>query len=380
VKFKGLRRSSIAARLTRMNLMVSGMALLLAYFSFFSYDLVSSRQNLVQNLQTDAQITGSDTVSALLFDDAASARSTLAALSHSADIDYAALITNDGRTFAEYKRPAFAHPNLPRLATSQLEQTWERGRHVTVAERIIFQGKPEGSIYIVANLRELAARAARYLLIATLILAICLIVALVGSLKFRKVLARPVEELAETARAVAHKRDYSVRAKASSEHDELDVLTEAFNEMLSQIQQQEAKLRAAHDDLERRVEERTQELKAANSELESFSYTVAHDLRGPLEVIDGSMFQLQQSERGEEEAELIERSRRTVQSMALLINDLLRLSRATIASIKRESVNLSALAQEIQQELRLLEPWRKVQMKIVPNASCMEMLVFSAVC
>ena len=60
---------SVSTKLTRMNLMVSVMALLLACTSFFAYDLISFRRNLISSITTEAQITGANSVSALTFDD-----------------------------------------------------------------------------------------------------------------------------------------------------------------------------------------------------------------------------------------------------------------------------------------------------------------------
>ncbi len=73
-------RDSLSKKLTVMNMVVSGVALLLASASFFAYDLITFRENLINNLSVQAQIIGSNAVSPLMFNDPQSAENTLSAL------------------------------------------------------------------------------------------------------------------------------------------------------------------------------------------------------------------------------------------------------------------------------------------------------------
>ncbi len=96
------RAPTISGRITRMNLLVSGSVLILAVLAFFSYDMLSFRQSLINNLRSEAQIIGANSVSALVFDDPASAAATLQGLNRSPDIISAVLTMQDGSVFATY--------------------------------------------------------------------------------------------------------------------------------------------------------------------------------------------------------------------------------------------------------------------------------------
>jgi signal transduction histidine kinase len=361
---------SLSAKLMWMNVIVSATVLILAVLAFFSYDVISFRQNLVRNLQTSAQIVGTNSVSALLFDDQESATTTLAALGNSPDVQAATLLTADGQVFAQYQRPRVTqYAATPPLSGGRLDENWVSGSHVLLAHRIVFQGKQEGTVYIAADLTETMGRARQYLLIALAVLLLCMGAGLMISSAARKMVARPIVALAETARRVSRERDYSVRASRHPDNDEIAVLVEAFNEMLVQIQERDRALNQARDELEARVQQRTAALRAANRELEAFSYTVAHDLRGPLDAVQGMVYLLDGMEkevRPGGRPEVLDQLRSSTRSMAALIDDLLNLSRASTAALKKEPVNLTTVARSIADDLRRSDRSRHVEFRIEP--------------
>jgi signal transduction histidine kinase len=359
---------SISAKLMWMNVVVSATVLVLAVVAFFFYDLISFRQNLIRSLTTSAQIVGANSVSAMTFDDPQSAATTLQALASSPDVVSATLMTNDGSTFAEYHRaPNVPSPPLTPMSAGMSDQDWVNGSHVLLAHRIVFQGKPAGTVYIAAELNETGQRARQYLLIAGGVLLICMVAGLLISATARKLVAQPMVALAETARQVSRDRDYSVRAAPHPDNDEISVLIEAFNEMLVQIQERDTALNRGREQLEARVQERTAALRAANRELEAFSYTVAHDLRGPLDAVQGMVYLLEgldREKRAGDRAEILEQLRQATRNMALLIDDLLNLSRASTTALKRKPVDLTAIVTQIADDLKRGEPERRVEFMI----------------
>ena len=122
--------------------------------------------------------------------------------------------------------------------------------------------------------------------------------------------------------------------------------------------------------LEQRVRERTTELEASNRELESFAHAVAHDLRAPLRSIDGFSHALMEElapTAGPGSIDSLRRVRRATKRMDALITSLLTLSRLTRKELNRQNVDLSSMAEEVFDEIRLSEPSRDVEFLVTPG-------------
>jgi PAS domain S-box-containing protein len=112
-------------------------------------------------------------------------------------------------------------------------------------------------------------------------------------------------------------------------------------------------------DLSTQMEQRNADLVAINKELESFSYSVSHDLRAPLRSIDGFSLALLEDAQNKltgEEKEHLDRVRAETVRMGKLIDDLLGLARTTRRELVRERVDLSSLVQEVVSHLQISNP------------------------
>lgn len=198
---------------------------------------------------------------------------------------------------------------------------------------------------------------------AMVLLTIVLVVVLYASL--RRAVVRPVQQLA-TQSVRLGSGDLAARSGLDANtagSREIHQLAMAFDAMAARMQESE-------EALEERARERTRELELAVAELESFSYSVSHDLRSPLRSIDG--FALILADRlgtalSDEGRGYIERIRLQAQYMGSLIDNLLTLAHVSRVDLDRIHLDLSALAEECIASLGRGDPNRHVDVTIHPE-------------
>ena len=206
--------------------------------------------------------------------------------------------------------------------------------------------------------RVVAAPAREYLLrmapIALLIVVVGAFVAWWGS----RWLTRPLGEVTAAAAAIAAGRlDQRVPIRGD---DELGLLGRSFNSMAEQV------ARSQHE-LENQVAQRTQALQATNAELESFSYSVSHDLRAPLRAIHGFARILTEDHMAQLDPEaqrLLGVIDQNTRRMGQLIDDLLAFSRLGRQETSAARVNMEELARGVAEEVRRAETDRPYPLDI----------------
>ena len=252
------RDCSINRKLGFIIVVSTGVALLLACAAFLTYDLMTFRQHTADALLGDAQIMAVNCAAAVMFNDSGSAEETLAALRVHGEIVAARVYTRHGDVFATYLRDGTSQA----LIQSDLRPAghyFEAG-HLLLFQPIVFDQEIVGTVYIDSELLGLYRRAHRYAGIALAVMAVSLLGAFLLSLGLRRIVSEPILRLAETAKDVTERKDYSVRAVKRGD-DELGLLANSFNEMLEQIERHEAAQQESHAVLEQRVAERTKGLR-----------------------------------------------------------------------------------------------------------------------
>jgi len=251
-----LRDLSIRQKLTRVAMLSSSLALIFAATAFIAYDVLASRSAVARRLSTEAEIIASNTASALLFQDPAAARTTLAGLGAETHVRAPAVYDAHGHLFAHYAPDSSTAPPAPLTRPLGDER---HGRTVVVSRPILFDDKTVGTVVLEGDLEDMGTRLLRYASLVALVSAISFLLALALSSRMQSVISRPIVRLAEGARRVSREKDYTVRV-APEGRDEVGELIETFNEMLSGIQERDANLQEASRSLEQRVEDRTRDL------------------------------------------------------------------------------------------------------------------------
>ncbi len=238
-----LGKLSIKKKLILIIMLVSSVGLLLAGASFITYEWFSLRKRMINDLNTYSEMIADNCTGSLSFNDPQDAEEVLGSLQYNYPIEYACVYRSDGALFASYKRE-----EVNTIISSGSQQDgcrFEDGRLI-LFKQITLNNKPVGTLYLQSDLSLIS----KFLKQSTIALAIMIFVssfiAYLLALRLQKVVSIPIFYLAKIASIVTQKGDYSVRAKKYSK-DELGVLTDAFNNMLIQVEKREISLKESEE-------------------------------------------------------------------------------------------------------------------------------------
>lgn len=273
-----LQAVSIQQKLTRFVMLTSSAALLFACVAFSAHELLYFRRSMERELTSMADIIGSNSTAALEFNDPDAGEETLSGLRADKRVVSARIYSQEGNIFATYQQEDFEEHPVP--AKPKEDGTYLEGGHLFLFRPIILDNERTGTIYIESDLRDVYARLKDYAIIATIVLGFSSLLAFLLSSIFQRGISKPILHLAETASLVSTNKNYSLRAVKQTD-DELGLLIDRFNEMLTQIQTRDAQKEALMKELEKSNEK----LNQSNQNLQDFVYVASHDLREPLRKI-----------------------------------------------------------------------------------------------
>lgn len=228
------KNKTIQQKLINVIMLISGAVTLLTCIAFFAYEVLTFRQTTLRELLTLGKIISANSTAALAFDDSKAANEILAALKTEKHIEAACLYDKDGMLFSTYPPDLDTgkFPERPLTFGYRFEKSYVIG-----VQPVIQNNQTLGTLYIRSTIDALYDRFQLYGIIAAMIIIGAFIITYVLSKGLQQKLSKPILALAQTAKVVSNQHDYSVRAKKISD-DELGLLTDAFNQMLTRIEEQ----------------------------------------------------------------------------------------------------------------------------------------------
>lgn len=352
----------IKQKLRRVIIFIWSLVIVVTCIGFLAYELYIYRSETLEKLSIIGGMVSSSSTAALAFNNQEDGAEILSALANEPYITQAALYDSENRLFSIYPQTA-AKEDFPQEAP-QKKYHYEKG-YFQGGQPVILDEKQVGTLYLKYAINGLYYRLAVFAGVGLVVVALSWWLAFFMSGNLQRIISTPVLALADAAKVVSERRDYSVRAVKYG-NDELGFLTDSFNNMLLEAGE-------FQHQLEEKVKERTMQLQTLNAELESFSYSVSHDLRAPLRAVNGYATMLKEDYGDKIDAEgnrfmdsIIEDAGR----MGVLIDDLLAFSRTGRKELIPQEVNMNTLVSSCIQELGHNTSIEKYQITVDDLGSC----------
>jgi signal transduction histidine kinase len=360
---------TIKNKLITIIMVVCIVALFLAGAAFIIWQWFSIRGTMVHNLSVQAKIIADNSKAALSFEDSEDANNVLQALKAEPSIVFGGIYTTKGKIFVHYCRDDFeswkVEPGIYQESGHRFTNDF-----LTVFEPIMVGAEKIGKVCLQSDLVPLYTMLRHNVIIMFVVLLLASLVAYVMSSALQRIISKPVLDLADVAKTVSEKNEYSVRA-VKHNSDEIGFLIDAFNEMLHQIHKRDLALVNANELLEKKVEERTAALRGevnvrkkaeetlaetvkkliiSNKELQDFTRITAHDLKTPVRGIGvlsdwiSEDYAKKFDAQGQEKARLLAvRAKR----MSNLLDSIIQYSQLTLSGRPDRKLDLNVLLQDI---------------------------------
>ncbi|MDH5719821.1 MAG: ATP-binding protein [Spirochaetia bacterium] len=344
----------IGKKLTLMLMLTSVFILLITGISYFFLYLYILKKEMNYELDAALKTVSQNISTALIFQDNETGLEILKnAVMHNHNIASGCIFSVNGSIFTGYSKKE-KDSGFCRDIGSKAKVL---GDNYIRKIDIISDNQNNGTLYLTVDDSEMRSLIPVYGVIGIFILIGAMIVSVLISKGFLKMLMTPLEHLVGFVRNLSNEKDYSVKIEKESD-DEIGLLADEFNNLIKTVKNRETELLELNKNLEKIVDVRTQRYLRAKTAAESanrmkseFLANMSHEIRTPLNAILGFTEILNNRLHDEADKNFLNSISTSGKTLLRLINDILDLSKVEAGKIELEytSVNLNSIFYDMKQ-------------------------------
>lgn len=325
--FQPLRNKPIGQKIFGVILGANIFVLFVASLMFVGIDLYLFQRDFENHMDNLADMQVLNNAPAMIFDDQKTVVENLSQLKADPSIMVAAIYREDGAIFAHYGDVELLSDwNGDKLNHQNLEFSGVIYTHRDIRSNGIYLG----NLVIQSDLlKPLEKRLSLYMLLGFGVFFVSLLLAALLARVFQRALTAPIHSLSHAIKQVSDTHDYTIRIEKHSE-DELGILSNGFNQMLTRIQEHDLELNQHREHLELLVSKRTSELRQSRDDAiagtrakSMFLANMSHEIRTPLNAINGFTHLALQTNLDSQQIDYLQKIQGASSSLLRLVTDVL---------------------------------------------------------
>ena len=333
---KRLMDASIRIKIMLIIMLVSTASLMLAFVSMFAYDFYTFQNKLEQEIGNIAELIGNNNSASVTFNMPQSAKKDInSMLQEDKRLIAVVIFTPDGQVFTGQHRRS--ELNFQPKYVSESAKFDFSNDFLEIYKDIYDEKTKVITVYIRAEITALYDRSWRYASVFVFIFLCDLILIYILSVSLQKIISEPILDLTDTMKKVSSEKDYSVRID-TPQNDEIGILIDGFNEMLSQIEKQNHALTLAKDQAENSAKIK-----------EQFLANMSHEIRTPMNAVIGMTDLLLDTPLHKSQQKYLQLIRSNADNLLVILNDILDFSKVESGKLVFEEkvIELESIIQNI---------------------------------